>query len=128
MSATRTETAKAIIEAIDASSREYFPLAAAWDTLAMSAQQNDRKAFSAASALLDMRPVEVLRGLAYMTENLARTPEDETDHEQSKSAMSAVAEVMSLVSVMIEHQNQSNSRYLSEVLEGKARAGQRGES
>ena len=88
----------------------------------MSAQQHDREAFSTASGFLDMRPVEVLRGLAYMTENLAHTPKDDTDHRQLTSAMSAVAEMMSLVAAMLEHQNQSESQHLAEVLAGKARA------
>ena len=120
----KPETASQESETPNVRSQEYFPFAAAWDTLAMSAQQHDREAFSTASGFLDMRPVEVLRGLAYLTENLARTPEDETDYEQSKSAMSAVAEVMSLVAVMVEHQNQSESQYLVELLAGKARAEQ----
>ena len=42
--------------------------------------------------------------------------------------MSALAEVMSLVAVMVEHQNQSESQYLVELLAGKARAEQGGAS
>ncbi len=110
----KPETASQESETPHVRSQEYFPFAAAWDTLAMSAQQHDREAFSTASGFLDMRPVEVLRGLAYMTENLAHTPQNDTNHRQLTSAMSAVAEMMSLVAVMVEHQNMSYADSLCE--------------
>ena len=90
----------------DTGSQEYFSFAAAWNTLARSAEQNDGKAFSAAATLLDMRPTTVLRGLAFMMQQVAMIPEGNAPSSEIKDAMQSVAEVVSLIAVMLEHQNQ----------------------
>jgi hypothetical protein len=89
--------------------QEYFSIAGAWDILATSAKQHDEKAFLEAAVILDMRPVVILRGLAYIVHRLGLIPEQESSYDQMGLAMDAVSEVVSLMAAVIEQQNDSQT-------------------
>ena len=103
----KPDTAPQECEAADTRPRGYFCLSGAWDELMWSAERHDRKALCRADSCLDMQPVKILQGLAYMTERMSHIPEDEIDHKQLKSSMLAVSEVTSLIASMLVLQNTS---------------------
>ena len=67
----------------DTGSQEYFSCAAAWDTLARSAKQHDQQACCNAASFLDTRPITVLRGLAFMMQQVASIPEDDAIYSET---------------------------------------------
>ena len=93
-------------ETTNTGSPESFALTGAWKILSESAKQNDVAAFGRAATYLDMSPTVVLRGLAFMMNQVAMLPEGDVPEREIRGAMQTTAEIMSLVAVMLEHQNE----------------------